>query len=247
MSGRPIWEATEVLEVQGLSCGYGTDVVAVHDLDLDVGTGEVFALIGPNGAGKSSTIMSIAGHVTVLAGDIRFRGVSLCGVPVEQRVRRGVALVPEGRRLFPDLTVLENLQIGGYTTTPDRRGPLREQVFGYFPRLAERRGQLAGSLSGGEQQMLAIGRAIMAEPKLLMIDELSLGLMPKMVDVCYRALSSLRNEGVGILLVEQNTDRAMQFADRVCVLESGHAAWHGSAQAARSDADFGRRYLGMVD
>ena len=234
-----------MLELTGLRCGYAGDIIAVQDLDLTVGEGETFALIGPNGAGKSSTIMAIAGHVSIMAGDIRFRGDSLLGVPVEQRVQRGLALVPEGRRLFPDLTVVENLQVGGYIVPIGRQRALQERVFGYFPRLAERRTQYAGSLSGGEQQMLAIGRAIMAEPKLLMIDELSLGLMPKVVDVCYGALAQLRTEGLTLLLVEQNTDRALQFADRVCVLESGRVAWAGTAQAARDDPNFSSRYLGI--
>jgi len=158
-----------------------------------------------------------------------------------------LALVPEGRRLFPDLTVLENLRIGGYTVPVGRQGPLQDRVLGCFPRLAERRGQLAGSLPGGEQQIVAIGRAIIADRKLSMIDELSPGLMPKIVDVCYELLAHLRGEGVTVLLVEQNTDRALQFADRVCVLESGHVAWYGTAQATRRDGDFGCRYLGLAD
>ena len=236
-----------MLTLEGFSCGYAGGVVAVHDLDIRVAEGQAFALIGPNGAGKTSTIMSIAGHVAVLSGDVRFRGQSLHGVPAAERVKRGLALVPEGRRLFPDLTVVENLLVGGYTVTREGQRRGMGQVFGYFPRLAERKDQLAGSLSGGEQQMLAIGRAIMAEPKLLMIDELSLGLMPKIVDICYAALEQLKGDGLTVLLVEQNTDRALQFAERVCVLESGANVWSGTADEAKDDETLSRRYLGMAD
>jgi branched-chain amino acid transport system ATP-binding protein len=236
-----------MLALEHLSCGYGGGIIAVHDLDIKLGEGEVFALIGPNGAGKTSAIMCIAGHVRVRGGDIRLRGRSLLGVPAAERVHRGIALVPEGRRLFSNLTVLENLLVGGYRLSRGEQRSGLQEVYACFPRLAERKAQLAASLSGGEQQMLAIGRAMMARPNLIMIDELSLGLMPKAIDVCYNALGRLRDEGLTVLLVEQNTERALQFAERVCVLESGSVVWTGTAAAARDDTGFTRRYLGMRD
>ena len=176
-----------MLGIEHLNCGYGS-VRAVHDASFEVPTGSVFALLGPNGAGKTSTIMAIMGHVDIYAGRIAFDGVDITRRRAVDRVDLGIALVPEGRQLFSDLTVDENLTVGGYARPLARDAAKRDRVFGYFPRLYERRTQLAGSLSGGEQQMLAIGRALMAEPRLLLVDELSLGLMPKMVDLCLDAL-----------------------------------------------------------
>jgi branched-chain amino acid transport system ATP-binding protein len=236
--------ATPLLELDQLTCGYG-EIEAVSALSLAVAPGEIFALLGPNGAGKTSTIMAIMGHVAVTRGAIRFDGRDLTPLPAVARPRLGIALVPEGRRLFPDLTVEETLTVGGYSRAlaGDRRN--RDRVYALFPRLAERRGQLAGSLSGGEQQMLALGRALMVEPTLLLIDELSLGLMPKMVDLCVAALRALNRDGLTILLVEQNTARALALADRVCVLASGRAVFHGSAAEARQDDNLFVRYFGL--
>ena len=233
-----------MLRLEGMSCGYGA-FRAVNALSLEVPKGEVFALVGANGAGKSSTIMAIAGHVRVFGGTVTLDGEDITRLPARVRVRRGIAIAPEGRRLFPDLTVDENLTVGGYTLTPTRSGERRSKVLDLFPRLGERLGQMAGSLSGGEQQMLAIGRALMAEPRLLMIDEVSLGLMPKMIDVCYAAIAALKAEGMTILLVEQSTKRALDVADRVCVLESGRQVWAGSAAEARSDPAMIEAYLGL--
>ena len=235
-----------MLRLENLSCGYGP-VEAVHGLTLEIAAGEIMALVGANGAGKSSSIMALAGHVAVRAGRIVFDGEDITELPARSRVRRGIALAPEGRRLFPDLTVAENLTVGGYVQRLAQAEKTRDRVFGLFPRLAERRGQLAGSLSGGEQQMLAIGRALMAAPRFLMIDELSLGLMPKMVDLCYEAVARLKAEGLTILLVEQSTARALAVADRVCVLESGESVWQGSAAEARRDPALVSAYLGMSD
>ena len=235
-----------MLRLEALSCGYGP-VEAVHGLSLEIAAGEIMALVGANGAGKSSSIMALAGHVPVTGGRILFDGEDITGLPARERVRRGIALAPEGRRLFPDLTVLENLTVGGYARPAAAAAETRDRVFALFPRLAERRGQLAGSLSGGEQQMLAIGRALMAAPRFLMIDELSLGLMPKMVDLCYQAVTSLKAEGLTILLVEQSTARALAVADRVCVLESGRLVWEGSAAEARKDPQLISAYLGLVE
>ena len=233
-----------MLRLDAISCGYGA-FRAVNALSFEVPKGEVFALIGANGAGKSSTIMAIAGHVRVFGGAIVLDGKDITSMPARQRVRRGIAIAPEGRRLFPDLTVGENLTVGGYILPRARSDERRAMVLELFPRLGERLGQVAGSLSGGEQQMLAIGRALMAEPRLLMIDEVSLGLMPKMIDVCYEAIAALKADGMTILLVEQSTKRALEVADRVCVLESGRQVWAGSADEARRDPDMIEAYLGL--
>jgi branched-chain amino acid transport system ATP-binding protein len=179
--------------------------------------------------------MAIMGHITIHGGRILFRGEDITKVPPINRVELGIALVPEGRLLFSDLSIEENLTVGGYRRSMTRDHVNRERVYALFPKLSDRRTQIASSLSGGEQQMLAMGRALMAEPKLLLIDELSLGLMPKMVDLCFDALASLRKDGVTILLVEQNTARALDFADRVCVMTSGSLAFSGSAAQAKAD------------
>ena len=233
-----------MLILENLSCGYGP-FRAVHSLNLKIEEGSVNALIGPNGAGKSSTMMSIAGHVNVQEGRILFEGNELNPVALKKRVRLGIALVPEGRRLFPDLSTEENLKIGGYHKSDQSYRKNREKVMELFPRLYERLEQLAGSLSGGEQQMLAIGRALMAEPRLLLIDELSLGLMPKMVDQCYRVIQQLKNQGMTLLIVEQNTHKALEVSDRVCILESGRSVWVGRAEDAKKDSKIIEAYLGM--
>ncbi|WP_020591992.1 ABC transporter ATP-binding protein [Kiloniella laminariae] len=234
-----------MLQLENMDCGYGA-FHAVHDLSLTIQQGEIFALLGPNGAGKSSTIMSIAGHVQLMSGAIRFDGTDISSLSARERVRLGIAVAPEGRRLFPDLTIEENLTVGGYSLPKGRETINKEIVFTLFPRLTERLKQPASTLSGGEQQMLAMGRAMMAEPRLLMIDEVSLGLMPKMVDVCYHAINHLKSQGVTILLVEQNTKRALEVADQVCVLESGQSVWQGTATEARKAPDLIEAFLGMT-
>jgi len=234
-----------MLELQSLSAGYGA-FQAVHELSLTLRPGTITGLLGPNGAGKSSTLMSIAGHVARQAGSLRFDGQDISGLPATERVRRGIAISPEGRRLFKDLSVEDNLRVGGMVQPARVFREDRDRVLALFPRLSERLHSLAGNLSGGEQQMLAIGRALMTRPRLVMIDELSLGLMPKVIDLCYQALMTLRAEGMTILLVEQNTERALQVADDVCVLESGRSVWQGSAATARQDPDLLSAYLGLL-
>jgi branched-chain amino acid transport system ATP-binding protein len=231
-----------MLRLEHLSCGYGA-IRAVEDVSLDVPAGSVLALLGPNGAGKTSTIMAIMGHTTVHAGRILFEGRDITHEPAVTRAPLGIALVPEGRRLFPDLTVEDNLTVGGYCRSRARDAINRARAYELFPILRDRRTQLAGSLSGGEQQMLAMGRALMAEPKLLLIDELSLGLMPKMVDLCFDALDRLRKIGLTIVLVEQNTARALEIAQSVCILTSGSVAFSGPAAAARADAALFETFL----
>lgn len=233
-----------MLQLEKMSCGYGA-FRAVSDLSLTVRQGSVFALIGANGAGKSSTINAVAGHVALQGGSITLDGDDISALPARRRVHLGIAIAPEGRELFPDLTVRENLTVGGMIH--DRRSEAQnvERVLSLFPRLGERMTQLAGSLSGGEQQMLAIGRALMAQPRFLMIDEVSLGLMPAMVDACYRAIAALKQDGMTILLVEQSTQRAFEIADDVCVLESGRAVWRGTSDEARDDPSLTAAYLGL--
>ncbi len=218
---------------------------AVDSLSLEIPEGSVFALVGANGAGKTSTIMAIAGHVDIPGGTILFEGKDITVLPACERVRAGIALAPEGRRLFPDLSVAENLEVGGYSRPRVAVSGTRAMVYELFPRLRERARQSAASLSGGEQQMLAIGRALMAEPRLLMVDEISLGLMPKMVDLCYAAIERLCSGRLTVLLVEQSTSRALAVADRVCVLESGRAVWQGAASEARDDPRLIEAYLGL--
>lgn len=232
-----------MLSIEHLQCGYDL-VRAVHDVSFDVGAGSILGLLGPNGAGKTSTIMAVMGHINIYAGRIRFDGADITHRPAVDRANLGIALVPEGRQLFSDLTVDENLTVGGYTRPLQADADKRDKIFGYFPRLYERRAQLAGSLSGGEQQMLAIGRALMAEPRLLLVDELSLGLMPKMVDLCLDVLVRLKREGFSILLVEQNTARALDVADKVCVLSSGVQAFQGTAAEAKASGSMFTTFLG---
>jgi branched-chain amino acid transport system ATP-binding protein len=233
-----------MLRLENLSCGYGS-VEATHDISFDVPAGSVFALLGPNGAGKTSTMMAIMGHVEIHSGRVVLEGEDITRRRAIDRVGLGVALVPEGRQLFSDLTVDENLTVGGYARPASRDGAKRDRVFGTFPRLHERRSQLAGSLSGGEQQMLAIGRALMAEPRLLLVDELSLGLMPKMVDLCLDALLALKRDGLTIVLVEQNTARALDVADKVCVMSSGVQVYQGTAAEAKAAGSMFATFLGM--
>ena len=235
-----------MLRLESLSCGYG-EMTVVHGLTLDVPDGEITALLGANGAGKSSTIMCIAGHVAVIGGRIIYQEMDITQATPMERVSAGIAVVPEGRRLFPSLTVEENLVVGGYSRP---RGFTREgidQVLALFPRLGERLGQLAGSLSGGEQQMLSIGRAMMSRPQMLLIDELSLGLMPKIIDICYEAITELKRDGLTILLIEQSTQRALEVADHVCVMESGKVVWKDTAEQARDSAQLIDTILGLQE
>jgi branched-chain amino acid transport system ATP-binding protein len=234
-----------MLRLEHLTCGYGT-LHAARDVSFDVPAGGVLALLGPNGAGKTSTIMAIMGHTAVSRGRIIFDGADITREAAVKRASFGIAFVPEGRRLFGDLTVEENLMVGGYSRSRARYAANRERVYDLFSRLRERRHQLAGSMSGGEQQMLAIGRALMAEPRLLLIDEMSLGLMPKMVDLCFEALAQLCDRGLTVVLVDQNTTRAIEIADLVCVLSSGSMVFSGPASAASADASLFESFLGRT-
>jgi branched-chain amino acid transport system ATP-binding protein len=232
-----------MLNIENLTCRYG-EIEAVCGLTLDLDRSQIVAMIGANGAGKSSTIQCIAGHVPCAAGRIVFLGEEISALTPQQRVRRGIAVAPEGRRLFRDLTVRENLVMGGYCRPRTREARNLERVLDLFPRLAERMSSRAEHLSGGEQQMVTIGRAMMSEPQLLLIDELSLGLMPKNVDLCYDAIRRLRSEGLSILVVEQNTSKALEAADRAYVLSSGRLTWSGEAAVARKDPSIIQSYMG---
>ncbi|MBL4599022.1 MAG: ABC transporter ATP-binding protein [Rhizobiaceae bacterium] len=232
-----------MLEVTNLSAGYG-DIIAIRDFSFSVKAGEILTFIGANGAGKSTTLMAIMGLVKQNSGSIVLSGDDITNLPVEARIRQGIAIVPEGRRIFPDLTVRENLVVGGHSVSKQILEQGIETVFGYFGRLGERADQLAGSLSGGEQQMLAMGRALISRPKLLLVDELSLGLMPKIVDECYLVLGELNNNGMAIILVEQNTERALDVANSACVLEAGNPGFSGSVAEISNDDSLLNSLLG---
>ena len=238
--------STHVLELKRFSCGYGL-VQAVGELDLHVPAGSITVLLGPNGAGKTSTLMAIAGHVELRQGDVLFEGESIRSLSAAERTRRGIGLAPEGRRVFAELSVAENLLIGGYTQARERARKTETRVLELFPRLAERYHQRAGTLSGGEQQMLAIGRALMASPRLLLIDELSLGLAPAMSQVCWQAVMTLKREGRTVLVVEQNTHRALVAADRVVLLVSGRKVYESSGGQARADPAMVDSFLGLTE
>jgi branched-chain amino acid transport system ATP-binding protein len=233
-----------MLEVRGVQAGYG-EVKVLHGIDLDVGQGEIVAVLGSNGAGKSTLNSNISGIYKPFAGSIRFEGESLTEASPERIVEYGVIQVPEGRRVFPNMSVRENLELGGYRRGRARRGENLARVTAIFPRLEERFGQLAGTLSGGEQQMLAIGRGLMAEPRLLILDEPSLGLSPLLVEEMFALIDRLHEEGLSILLVEQNVFQSLEIADRAYVLENGVIALAGDADALMGDAGLRKSYLGM--
>jgi branched-chain amino acid transport system ATP-binding protein len=235
-----------LLEVQDLSVYYGA-IHALHGVSFTVGEGEIVTLIGANGAGKSTTLKTLSGLLKPKGGSVRFRGQELLNVPAEQIVRRGVVHVPEGRKIFATLTVEENLEMGAYSRNDKREiAQTLERVFQSFPRLKERLHQLGGTLSGGEQQMLAVGRALMAKPSLLLLDEPSMGLSPILVEEIFRIIQEINKQGTSILLVEQNAFMALQVATRGYVLETGAIALAGSAAELGNDPKVRAAYLGDV-
>jgi branched-chain amino acid transport system ATP-binding protein len=235
-----------VLEVSDLTVAYG-DLRVLWSVSFRVGAGELVALIGPNGAGKSTALKAIAGLVPVEAGRVTLDGAELLGEPPYRRIRRGLGLVPEGRGLFPAMTVEENLELAGFAVPPpDGLGPALERACALFPVLAARRRQLAGTLSGGEQQMLAIAMALLSRPRLLVLDEPSLGLAPVVVDRLYETVAGLHREGLTILLVEQQVFLALELADRAYVLETGRIRQEGSGRALLADAHVQETYLGVT-
>ncbi|WP_048646765.1 ABC transporter ATP-binding protein [Nitratireductor soli] len=236
-----------LLEIKDLSVAYG-DVQALWDVSAHVDEGTVVSVVGANGAGKSTLMRAISGLLEPLSGDILFRGETLVGVPAQEITARGISHVPEGRGLFTQLTVQENLELGAYLAhvRPHFAASL-DHVFTLFPKLKERRGQKAGSLSGGEQQMLAIGRALIARPKLLILDEPSLGLSPLVVRQMFELIARLHDEGVTLLLVEQNIRQALKAADRAYVLQTGHVAMQGEAAALLENPQVQKTYMGALD
>ena len=233
-----------ILQVQDLRVSYG-GINAVKGIDLHVNQGELVALIGANGAGKSSSLKAIAGLLTPASGVINFLDQSVNQMPAYDLVKLGLGLVPEGRGVFKRMTILENLQMGAFLKTDIKVVHQKlEEVFTYFPRLKERLSQLAGTLSGGEQQMVAMGRAMMAQPKLLLLDEPSMGLSPIMVETIFDVIRNLSAKGMTILLVEQNARLALQMADRAYVMESGLITLSGSGQELLQDPRVRTAYLG---
>ncbi len=234
-----------LLAVEAIDVFYG-DVQVLFGLSLEVHEGEIVTLLGSNGAGKTTTLRAISGLRPPRAGDIKFRGRSLLAMPASSRAELGIALVPEGRDLWGQLTVRENLELGAYhpRVRPNVAKNL-ERVFALFPRLAERSAQLAGSLSGGEQQMCAIGRALMGEPTLLMLDEPSLGLSPILVEQVMRTIAELHTAGITVLLVEQNLAQALEIAQRGTVIETGRVRLEGTSAELRASADIRAAYLGI--
>ena len=233
-----------LLELTGLEVSYG-GIQAVKGIDLHVGEGELVCLIGANGAGKTTTLKGICGVQPVKAGTVRYAGENVTGKPPHRLVRRGLAMVPEGRGVFGALTIEENLAMGAYIRS-DRAGVRHdiERVFALFPRLQERRRQTAGTLSGGEQQMLAIGRALMSKPRLLLLDEPSMGLAPLMVQKVFETVLSVSSEGVTILLIEQNAKLALEVSHRGYVMESGEVTLSGDAKSLLHDPAVRAAYLG---
>lgn len=244
MPGEPL------LEINNLKIVYDGAIEAVRDVSLTVPQGAIVALLGSNGAGKSTVLKAVSGVLAIEEGEIEkggvvFDGVSISDRDAEEIVRRGLIQVPEGRRLFVNMTVDENLTMGGYLQPPARLRALREQVFDLFPRVAERRGQIAGYLSGGEQQMVAVGRALMASPKLLALDEPSLGLAPLIIDAIYATIARLRREmGMTILLVEQSASHALAVADYAYILENGRVVLDGEAARLSRNPEVQEYYLG---
>ncbi len=233
-----------LLKVTGLKVAYG-GIQAVKGVDFEVHEGELVSLIGSNGAGKTTTMKAITGSLPMNAGDIEYLGKSIRGQGPWDLVRQGLAMVPEGRGVFTRMTIVENLQMGAYIRT-DKEAIAAdlEKVFGIFPRLKERRNQLAGTLSGGEQQMLAMGRALMSRPKVLLMDEPSMGLSPLMVDKIFEVVRDVYAQGVTVLLVEQNASRALAIADRGYVMESGLVTMSGDAKEMLNDPKVRAAYLG---
>ncbi len=233
---------SKILEIKDLGVSYG-GIEAIKNISLDVEAGSIVTLIGSNGAGKSSTLRSIAGIVKAKSGEVLFEGENILGLSPDQIVKRGVTLVPEGRRVFPNLTVAENLHVGAYLRKDDIKPDL-EYVYELFPRLKERSWQFAGTLSGGEQQMLAVGRALMARPKLIMMDEPSLGLAPLIVQGIFDIIRTINKAGITVLLIEQNANMALKVADYAYVMQTGEITLSGTGAELLENEEVKEAYLG---
>jgi branched-chain amino acid transport system ATP-binding protein len=235
--------ANPMLKVNGLKVAYG-GIHAVKGVSFEVNTGELVSMIGANGAGKTTTLKAVTGIQPIISGDIEFMGRPIKGQGAWDLVKQGLVMVPEGRGTFTRMTIVENLQMGAFVRNDTEIDADMEMVFGLFPRLKERRNQLAGTMSGGEQQMLAMGRALMARPKLLLMDEPSMGLSPIMVDKIFEVVSDIHGKGTTVLLVEQNASRALGLADRGYVMDSGEITMSGAARSLLSDPKVQAAYLG---
>jgi len=237
-------ETAPMLEIRDLAAGYG-GVPVLRGVSIDVGAGEVVAVLGANGVGKTTLNRAISGLTPVLAGSIRFEGAALAGLDPPAIVALGLIHVPEGRKIFPNISVRENLELGSYRRARANRAQNIEKMFALFPRLRERERQLAGTLSGGEQQMLAIGRGLMAEPKLIILDEPSLGLSPLLVEELFALIARIAGEGLAVMLVEQNVVQSLELASRAYVLENGAVAMQGPADELKRHPELAKTYLGM--
>lgn len=232
----------ELLRAEGLQVYYGP-IHAVKNVSFSLHKGEIFALIGANGAGKSTILKTISGIQAPKEGKVFFQGMDITHMPPHKIVQKGLVQVPEGRRIFLKMTVKENLDMGAYTSRENKKEAL-EEVYERFPRLKERSGQIAGTLSGGEQQMLAMGRALMSRPTLMMLDEPSMGLAPLLVEEIFQIIETLHKAGVTILLVEQNAKTALELCDRACVLETGRLVLEGTGAALMESPEVKKAYLG---
>jgi branched-chain amino acid transport system ATP-binding protein len=234
-----------MLELVNVSAAYGS-VPAISNVAIEVGAGEAVGLLGANGAGKSTTLRAISGLVKLSAGKVTFDGIDVASLPPHRIPELGIAHVPEGRQVFPEMTVQENLEIGAFVPKArTERSRSLELVYEIFPRLAERKRQLAGTMSGGEQQMLAVGRGLMLKPRLLMLDEPSLGLAPVITDVTFEKIGEIHKMGTAILLVEQNVSRALSLVQRAYVLESGRVIMHGTSEELANNKQVQAAYLGI--
>ena len=233
-----------MLEIKNLHAGYG-QMKVLQGVDLDIQAGEIVALLGSNGAGKSTLNNNISGIYTPTSGSILFEGEDIVGMRSEHVVQKGIIHVPEGRRIFPNISVRENLELGSYLRGRQNRAANLDRVVGVFPRLQERFSQLAGTLSGGEQQMLAIGRGMMAEPRLMILDEPSLGLSPLLVEEMFALIQDLNKTGLSFFLVEQNVMQSLEIADRAYVIENGKIVLSGEATGLLDDPDLKKSYLGV--
>ncbi len=235
---------SDILTIKNLGVHYG-GITAVDNVSISVEKGKIVTLIGANGAGKSTILRTVSGIVKPQEGEILFEGENIVGLSPDKIVAKGITLVPEGRRVFPNLTVLENLKIGAYLRKDDLKSDI-EYVYSLFPRLKERHWQLAGTLSGGEQQMLAVGRALMSKPKLIMMDEPSLGLAPLVVKDIFDIIRTINEAGITVLLIEQNANMALKTADWAYVLETGNIAKEGSGLELLNDESIKEAYLGKT-
>ncbi|MFZ9734902.1 MAG: ABC transporter ATP-binding protein [Burkholderiaceae bacterium] len=233
-----------MLEIRGLRAGYGS-IEILRGVDIDVAQGEIVAVLGSNGVGKSTLNNNISGLFKPFAGSIRFKDEDITGLNSSGIVHRGLIHVPEGRRIFPNMTVRENLELGGYLRGRERRAENLEKTVAIFPRLSERFSQLAGTLSGGEQQMLAIGRGLMSEPELLILDEPSLGLSPLLVEELFALIGRINAQGLSVLLMEQNAVQSLAIAHRAYIIEIGQVAMRGPSAELSRNAELRKKYLGL--